>query len=63
MQCIARKSPVKVCEIKHISNREPKFHYDEIFEGAGLPVAAKSSYWKINMVEVKYENLLEMSFI
>lgn len=35
---MARNSPVRICAIKQIPNREPKFHHEEIFEGAGRSI-------------------------
>lgn len=32
---MARNSPVKIWIARHTPRREPKFHHDEIFEGAG----------------------------
>lgn len=32
---MARKRPVRIWIIKHRPSREPKFHHDEMFDGAG----------------------------
>lgn len=32
---MARNSPVKICSARQIPKRDPKFHHDEIFDGAG----------------------------
>lgn len=32
---MARNSPVRIWIIKHSPSREPKFHHDEMFDGAG----------------------------
>lgn len=32
---MARNRPVRICTIKQIPRREPKFHHDEMFDGAG----------------------------
>lgn len=32
---MAKKSPVKICSARQMPRRDPKFHHDEIFEGAG----------------------------
>ena len=37
---MAKKSPVKICIIKQIPNREPKFHQSEILIGAGRSTRA-----------------------
>lgn len=37
-QCMARNSPVRVCKIKQIPKREPKFHHDEIIDEAGKSI-------------------------
>lgn len=35
---MARSSPVRICVIKHIPRREPKFHHVEIFGGVGRSI-------------------------
>ena len=35
---MARNRPVKICRIRQIPRREPKFHHDEMFDGAGRPI-------------------------
>ena len=32
---MARKRPVRICRIRQIPSREPKFHHAEILDGAG----------------------------
>lgn len=32
---MARNRPVRICRIKQIASRDPKFHHAEIFDGAG----------------------------
>ena len=38
--CIARNRPVRICRIKQTPSREPKFHHDEMFDGAGRSINA-----------------------
>lgn len=35
---MAKKSPVRIWAIKHITKREPKFHQAEMLEGAGRSI-------------------------
>lgn len=35
---MARNRPVKIWRIRQIPRREPKFHHDEMFEGAGRSI-------------------------
>ena len=32
---MARNRPVRICRIRQMPSREPKFHHDEMFDGAG----------------------------
>lgn len=32
---MARNSPVKICRARQIPKRDPKFHQEEMFDGAG----------------------------
>lgn len=32
---MARNRPVIICRTRHIPSREPKFHHEEMFDGAG----------------------------
>lgn len=36
---MARNSPVRICVVRQIPRREPKFHQVERFEGAGRSVS------------------------
>lgn len=35
---MARKSPVKICMIRQMPRREPKFHHAEILDGVGRSI-------------------------
>ena len=37
---MARNNPVRICMIKHNPISEPKFHHEEIFDGAGRSMNA-----------------------
>ena len=32
---MAKNKPVRICRIRQIPRREPKFHHAEMFDGAG----------------------------
>lgn len=36
---MARNNPVKICSARQTPNSDPKFHQDEIFEGAGRSIS------------------------
>lgn len=38
VQCIAKNKLVKICRIKQIPSRKPKFHHDKMFDGAGRSI-------------------------
>lgn len=35
---MAKNRPVKICSAKQIPRRDPKFHQDEMFDGAGRSI-------------------------
>lgn len=35
---MAKNNPVKIWVIRQIPSKEPKFHHDEMFEGAGKSI-------------------------
>lgn len=47
---MARKRPVRICEIRQSPRREPKFHQTEIFEGAGRSTRASFAIFRSGWV-------------
>lgn len=43
---MARKSPVRICEIKQRPRREPKFHHTEMLDGAGRSTNASFAIFR-----------------
>lgn len=37
---MAKNSPVKICNPRHIPSNDPKFHHAEIFDGVGRSTRA-----------------------
>lgn len=40
VQCIARNNPVSICAARQTPKKDPKFHQEEIFDGAGKSMNA-----------------------
>lgn len=35
---MARNRPVRICRIKQVASRDPKFHHAEMFDGVGKSI-------------------------
>lgn len=55
---MARNSPVAICRTRHTPSKDPKFHHDEMFDGAGRSMnewlIIFSNGWFFRMLAIRF---------